>query len=223
MEGTVASNDDKQKRSRDQAKKRTGEDSVEQMTGTSASAAGQSREQAAASSEVAQTASSELASAFRDYQRTVHRAWLRMAEDCSKANLELAAAHHRIAQEATAQRAVAYFNWLNAVHEAGADTTPNALKEAYEAYAKAGDEIAKTEREKWDEAHQNCQRSLTTASDAYAQAIEPAVNAYLSRFKDVWTGVDFGAADPQTLTLLAVASAHAARLTQATPRARPQA
>jgi hypothetical protein len=198
---------DKQKRSKDQAETRTGEGSA---------AAGQPREQGAVS-EVAQNASSELASAFRDYQSAAHQAWLRMAEDCSKANLEFAA-HHGVAHEASAKRAAVYFKWVHAVHEASTDT--NALKDAYEAYSKAGDEIAKTERERWNEAHQNCQRGLAAAADAYARAMESAVNAYLSRFKAVWASVDFDAADPQTLTLLAAASAHAARLTQATPRPR---
>jgi len=196
----MAQSNDKSSRAKDQEDRRGSEEAAEQ---------------AAAASEPAKTVSEELAYASRDYYRAVYRAWLRAAEDSEKANFEFAAAQQGIMQAADAQRTAAYFNLLKAVQ----DTSGSALKEAYEACAKAFDDAAKAVRSGLSESQQNRQRVQAAASDAYASTIQDALNTYLSRIKAVWSSIDIAGVDPQTLTSLAAASVHATRAAQATPRA----
>lgn len=168
-------------------------------------------------------ASEELANAARDYNHAVHQAWLRAVEDSGKTNLAFAVAHQRLMQETHAQRITACFDWLGAVREAGADIGASAIKEAYEAYAKALEESAKAGRSGSEAAYQDCQGGLATVSDTYVSAIEEALGAYLSRLKEAWNSIDVAGADPQTLASLAAASVHAARAVRALPKHRGQA
>jgi hypothetical protein len=217
MEDTVASNDDKQKRGKDPTDKRAAEEPAEKTS---------TGQNVAAPSELARNTHDELTSASRDYQRAVYQAWLRAAEEYTKADFELATSQHRLMQQASAQRAQAYFKWLNAAHEASGkdagsnDALKDALKDAYDGCVRSCDEAAKAEREAWNAAHQERQRVLAAASEAYAQSVDSAVGAYMSRFRALWNGIDFAAADPQTVSLVAAASAHAAQLTQAALRKR---
>jgi hypothetical protein len=222
MEDTVASNDDKQKRGKDPTDKRPAEEQAKQTSGAAGREETSAGQNVGAPSELARNTHSELTSASRDYQRAVYQAWLRAAEEYSKADFELAAAQHRLMQQASAQRAQAYFKWLNVAHEIGSkDTSSNdALKDAYDSCVKSYDEAGKAEREAWNAAHHERQRVLAAASEGYAQSVDSAVGAYLSRFRTLWNGIDFSAADPQTVSLVTAASAHATQLTQAAPRKR---
>ena len=95
------------------------------------------------------------------------------------------------------------------------------IKEAYDSCSKALEQVTQTGRSELATSHCNRQRVVSAAAQAYATAVGDAVNAYLSRVKAVWAGIDRAGAEPRTLTNLAAASLGAAHAPQAAsaPRA----